>query len=103
MYPKHVAARAAIRAIEKALIRIALELKLAGKEVEYPSEWLKEQVAAYRESPAGNRGRLTPYPATWFNQSRYLDDQNVWYEMTPQEEQEMRMSAAANVGVWRPS
>lgn len=103
LYPKHVGKRAAERAIQNALKRLPLELKMAGKpSVGDPVEWLKEQVSAFAESPAGQRGRLTPYPSTWFNQSRYLDDQECWQEMTPQEEENLRMYRASQVGVWRP-
>lgn len=91
LYPKHVGKRAAERAIENALKRLELELKMSGKpSVGDPLEWLKEQVAAFADSPAGRRGHLTPYPSTWFNQSRYLDDQEVWHELTPEEQRTMR-------------
>src|SRR4029077_13456692 len=83
LYPKHVGGRAAIRAIQNAMKRLSLELKLAGKQVGDQAAWMKERVSVFAESPAGQRGRLTPYPSTWFNQSRYLDDQDVWWEITP--------------------
>lgn len=102
MYPKHVGSRVAVRAIEKALKRLPLELKLAGVEVGDITEWMKERVSAFAASPAGQRGQMTPYPATWFNQSRYLDDQDVWHQMSPKEEENMRLYAERNVGVWRP-
>jgi hypothetical protein len=84
LYPKHLAMREAIRAIEKALIRLPLELKLAGISVGNEGEWMKERVSAFKESDAGKDdglfiGYQSPYPATWFNKSRYLDDQEEWY------------------------
>jgi hypothetical protein len=110
LYPKHVSPRTAKRAIANALKRLDLELKLAGKDIQDSVAWLKECVGAFAGSPAGQvdglfKGYKPPYPASWFNGSRYLDDKDTWYEvsMTREEEQEMRMAAAANVGVWRPS
>jgi len=104
LYPKHVGRRAADRAIQNALKRLPLELKMSGNpNVGDPVEWLKEQVSAFAESPAGQRGRLTPYPSTWFNQSRYLDDRECWHELTPQEEENLRRYREATVGVWRPN
>jgi hypothetical protein len=103
LYPKHIGKRAAITAIRSALRRLPFELQEANRgNVGDPIEWLKEQISAFAESPAGQRGRLTPYPSTWFNQSRYLDDQEVWHEMTPQEEKNMRLYAEKTAGMWRP-
>lgn len=103
LYPKHVGKRAAEMAIKNALRRLPFELKDDERgHVGDPVEWLKEQVSAFAASPAGQRGKLTPYPSTWFNQSRYLDDQEAWHELTPQEEQNLRMYRASQVGVWRP-
>ena len=108
-YPVHVGKGAAYRAIEKAVRRLPLELKLAGKEVADQVAWIKEAVGCFAKSPAGQidglfRGYRPPYPATWFNQSRYLDDPEMWFavSLTRTEEQELKMAAAANVGVWRP-
>ena len=103
LYPRHIGNRAAERAIRNALKRLPLELKMANKpNVGDFVEWLKEQVSAFAASPAGQRGAMTPYPATWFNQSRYLDDQECWHEMTPREEENMRRYREATVGMWRP-
>jgi len=85
LYPWHVGKKAAERAIKNALKRLALELKVSGSpNVGDEHQWLKEQVSAFAESPAGTRnglfkGYMPPYPSTWFNQSRYLDDQEAWY------------------------
>ena len=84
LYHKHLAPREAVRAIENALKRLPLELKLEGINVGNEIEWIKEKIAAFRESDAGRNdglfpGYKPPYPATWFNKSRYLDDQGEWY------------------------
>lgn len=57
----------------------------------------------YARSPAGNRGRYTPMPQTWFHQSRYLDDRKCWYLLDREEEELLARQARANVGVWRPT
>ena len=101
IYPRHLGKKTAIVAIEKTLKRLKLELKLEGLEVGNIEEWLKERVAAFRESPAGNRGNFTPHPTTWFNQSRYLDDQDEWWQMTPKEEENLRVYQERMVGVFR--
>lgn len=101
VYPRHVGKREAIKAIERALFRLSRELRGVGCET--PTKWLKDQTAKFAQSPAGNRGIYTPHPATWFNQSRYLDDPAEWEVMTEKEEETVRRYREANVGVWRPS
>lgn len=83
LYPRHLAPREAIRSIEQALRRLPLEFKLNGIEVTAFDEWMKERVALFAESDAGKNdglfpGYKPPYPATWFNKSRYLDDPSEW-------------------------
>lgn len=95
LYPRHVGKKEAIRSIEKALGRL---FKETGNGV----GWLKGKVQRFANSPAGNRGIYTPYPATWFNQSRYLDDEAEWELMTEKEEANMRRYREVNVGVWKP-
>ncbi len=75
---------------------------MEGQEVNDINAWIKEKTAQFANSPSGQRGLYTPHPSTWFNQSRYLDDENEWYKISPKEEENMRMAAAASVGVWRP-
>jgi len=102
LYPRKVARRAAIKAIVYALTRIR-----DGEVNQKPMAWedahkfLITKTRQYSDSPAGNRGSLTPHPTTFFNQSRYLDHEIEWFRTTPQEEHQMRMQAEANVGVWR--
>lgn len=79
VYPRKVAKRAAIYEIVKAIGRV--------QEGEYGNErrseteaveFIRERVELFARSPAGNRGRYTPHPATFFNGSRYLDDPKSW-------------------------
>jgi len=103
VYPRHIGKRAAIRAIQNAVQR------LIQGETGSPMEWRQAEAFLASKSTdfgcsiAGSRGVFTPHPATWFNESRYLDDPEEWNKTTPKEEQEMRRVAEANVGVWRPS
>lgn len=80
-YPRKVSPRAAKKAIGQALTRL-----LAGKEapaelfqtVDDAAVFLSQRVRLFAMSPAGQAGEFTPYPATWFNGSRYLDDESEW-------------------------
>ena len=110
LYPRHIGKRAADRAIGNAIKRLQLELKLAGKEPPDVIAWIIEAVECFANSPAGQRdglfkGYAPPYPATWFNQSRYLDDPEEWFQvsMSRRDEEERRMASEATVGMWRPS
>lgn len=71
-YPRKVGRAAALKAIDKAL------LVLAERGTQEPTAWLLERVEKYAASPAGRQRNFTPYPATWFNQARYDDDENEW-------------------------
>lgn len=76
-YPRHVGVRQATAAIEKALQRLKKEeSKHCGHE--RPEVFLARKTRLFAESSAGQFGKYTPYPATWFNQSRYLDDPREW-------------------------
>lgn len=76
LYPRKVAKRAALKAIEKAVHRL-----LAGEYVgmrKNPSTddvscYLQTRVAVFARSREGQDETFTPFPATWFNGSRYLD------------------------------
>jgi hypothetical protein len=81
IYPKKVGRGAAIKAIEQALKRLPRELQEMGHR-----SWLDDPIGElqlllwhYSRSPAAHRGAYTPHCATWFNQSRYLDDILEWY------------------------
>lgn len=101
-YPRKVGKREAMKAIEKALARLPEELEWQGMLDDLPF-WLMGKVERYAKAPAGNRGHLTPHPSTWFNQSRYLDDEIEWDEMTPRELEDFKLKSQASVGVYRPT
>ena len=74
-YPRKVGKTNALAAIQKALAKIS-ELP------EPPADstaWLLERVQKFASSPAGQRGKFTPHPATWFNGGRYEDDEADWF------------------------
>jgi hypothetical protein len=81
-YPRHEGYRAAMIAIGKATER----LRQGESEVPpIPTKraaqiYLYRRVEEYARSPAGTRPdkKKIPHPATWFNQSRYLDDDSEW-------------------------
>lgn len=75
-YPKHVGHGAAVKAIEKALARIAADPTRNGE----PAAFLLDRVTVYATARAGQDPQFTPHPATWFNQERYLDDPEQWKE-----------------------
>lgn len=84
VYPRHLGMRAAIPAIENALRRLrTIEAKYLKGET--PEIFLAKKTREFAESPAGQKGQLTPYPATWFHQSRYLDDPGEWWISTDQQ------------------
>lgn len=64
--------------------------------------YLYEKTRAFAHSFAGQRGALTPYPATWMNRGGYMDDPHEWDYVTPDEEKRLSRMSEANVGVWRP-
>jgi hypothetical protein len=101
-YPRHKDKRFALLSIEKALLRI--EHGETGKRMSWDEavEYLLQRTALFSRSPAGNRGTMTAYPATWMNRGSYMDDEFEWEQLTPQEFQNAKMQAEANVGVWRP-
>lgn len=69
LYPRKVGGKAAILAINRALQGGATE------------DELTEAVKAYAEAVAkwpADRRQFIPYPATWFNQKRWLDDRTEW-------------------------
>lgn len=68
-YPRKVGKRAALKAILSALNRL---------DSPDPVCHLIGITKEFAKSPAGQRGEFTPHPATFFNQSRYLDDPEEW-------------------------
>lgn len=103
-YPRKVGKRAALKAISQAFTRL-----IAGKEA--PSEifqtvadaevYLVLRCNMFAQSPAGQAGKFTPHPATWFNASRYLDDESEWYkhgtEQVSKTQQRLRNNISAIV------
>ncbi len=74
-YPRKVGGKAAaLKAITKALEKISKR-----EDVDDAFLWLKDSVEAFAASPAGKRGKFTPYPATWFNRGSYDDDPEEWW------------------------
>jgi len=80
-YPRKIAKKEAFKAIIKALTRLIQEAEIP--QVKFNNEsalrFLCAQTVAFANSPAGQRGCYTPYPATWFNRSSYLDDMEEWF------------------------
>jgi len=81
-YPRKEGHRVALVAIEKAIGRIR---KGEGAIPPLPDlreaqVYLYRRTQCYARSPAGARAdkTLIPHPATWYNQSRYLDDESNW-------------------------
>ncbi len=68
-YPRKIGKGFAFKAIKKALEAL---------DAEDPVEAMRLRVREFAESPAGHKGEFVPYPATWFNQKRYLDDSREW-------------------------
>jgi uncharacterized protein YdaU (DUF1376 family) len=81
-YPRKVGYSDALRAIGRAVERVR---KGEGVIPPMPDKhdaqaYLYKRVQAYARSPVGSRPDkgLIPHPATWFNESRYLDDDQEW-------------------------
>ena len=72
LYPRKVGKGDALKASGKAIQAI----KARGEAD--PVGWLKAKVKTFAESPAGQAGKFTPHPATWFNQGRFDDDPAEW-------------------------
>lgn len=77
-YPRKVGRGAAIEKIKRAIQKIAEGECGQRMSLGDAAKFLHEIVAIYARSPAGNAGEYTPHPATWFNQSRYMDDAKDW-------------------------
>lgn len=65
LYPRKIGKGAAIKAIRKALGLVSFEL-------------LEMAVTEYAKAREGQDQDYTPYPATWMNQQRWLDDRATW-------------------------
>lgn len=71
-YPRKVGATKASAATRAALSEIA------KRGIENPVKWLTERVSRFAKSAAGDKGRFTPYLATWMADQRYDDDPAEW-------------------------
>lgn len=77
-YPRKQGKGAAMKAIQKAVARLVKgEHGESAMEPRQARILLFRAVQAFARSPAG-AGEFVPHPATWFNDSRYLDDRNTW-------------------------
>lgn len=72
-YPRHVGKAKALIAIRKAVQDIT-----GRNGVSDPAAWLLSRVKAFAASRAGQAGKYTPHPATWFNGDRFDDDDREW-------------------------
>jgi len=78
-YPRKVGRGAALKAITRAVQRLdSGEADDKLHPADSRADFLRDAVEAFADSPAGKAGEYTPHPATWFNQSRYLDDPKEW-------------------------
>ena len=64
-YPKKLAKQEAVRAINKALD-------------DFSFEHLLERTKVYASHRKGQEMAFTPYAATWFNQQRFEEDEQMW-------------------------
>jgi hypothetical protein len=78
-YPRKVGKVAALKAIDRAL---ALVQKEKSATCETAADFLYSQTVKFAQSPAGQSGKFTPHPATFFNSGRYFDDPNEWHHVS---------------------
>lgn len=79
LYPRKVARDAAIKAIGRAITKVAADGCIP---VEKAASWLEDRTRLFAESAAGRAvyetGDYRPHPRTWFSQGRYKDHVNEW-------------------------
>lgn len=79
-FPRHVAPRAALKAIQKASERLVKDGVLPSTETARRFLWKKAK--EYALSPAGQKPSghedFRPHPSTFFNQDRFFDDPAEW-------------------------
>lgn len=71
-YPRKKGRAAALKAITKAIADN--DLAFSQGDISSRCSWMLKRVEQYAASRAGQDQEFTPFPATWFNQQRYLDD-----------------------------
>lgn len=80
-YPRKVGKRRAIKAITNAIHRLVGRTECPGGLSALHNDvlvYLIQRTRVFAGSPAGQAGEFTPHPATWYNDSRYLDDESEW-------------------------
>lgn len=77
-YPRKVGKSGALKAISRAFDRLVSGQDGQKLEPEAANAFLRMTTQRFARSPAGRAGEFTPHPATWFNNSRYLDDPSEW-------------------------
>jgi hypothetical protein len=81
IYPRKEGKQAALKAIEKAVIRLMKgEVPHSPMSRREAVDYLTLRVTEYADSAVGSQSDQTmiPHPSTWFNQGRYDDDQSNW-------------------------
>ena len=78
LYPRKAAPRDAVKAIASALKRLPIERRGKADQGLSGEDWLARRVKVFADSTAGHAGEFVPYPATWFNGSRYLEEESEW-------------------------
>lgn len=83
-YPRKEGRRAALTAIDKAIVRLRKGEAGQNMAAEEAAAFLLERTSAYAESPVGRQPDRTkiPHPTTWFNQGRYGDDPANWRQIS---------------------
>jgi hypothetical protein len=80
LYPRKMGKREALKAITAAIKRVeGGEYRNVKRTETEAIAGIKGRTDLFARSAAGNRGKFTPHPATWFNRSGYLDDPKEWY------------------------
>lgn len=75
-YPRKEGRRKALEEIDKAIDRLSKQ-EFHGDKVK-AAGFISQAVSEFAASPAGNKGKFVPHPATWFHQDRFLDDRETW-------------------------
>lgn len=75
-YPRHIAPRAAKKAIKNALKELMKGRRF--KSIYQAHEFLIERVSSYAKAVEGKDPTFIPHPATWVNSGRYDDDPAEW-------------------------
>ena len=99
-YPRKEGRRAALKAIAAAIARLHKgEGELLPMNSRDAWMYLSGRTQAYARSPAGQRPdrAFIPHPATWFNQGRYLDDDQTWQHTGETDAANMRSPAHQRV------